>query len=129
MSIDFDNLWSVLEGRFQLGLTLGRLGDPRIVTDLRDPKAYVEVPAGDCIVGDKKKRRTFRVQKPLLLSRFPVTNSQFELFMQQDGYRNEDHWSQTGLRWLRQSGAKEFCGVWYGGHDRPDANIRWLAVA
>jgi hypothetical protein len=36
-----------------LGLCLGRLGDPRIF-DLRDPRAYVEVPAGTYPYGDKK---------------------------------------------------------------------------
>ena len=34
-----------LQARHALGLCLGRLGDPRILS-LRDPEAYVEVPAG-----------------------------------------------------------------------------------
>jgi len=35
-----------VQTRNRLGLTLGRLGDPRVVNDLRDLLAYVEIPGG-----------------------------------------------------------------------------------
>ena len=47
---------SPIKERFELGLALGRLGDPRIVTDLRDPAAYVEIPAGKYRIGDNRKK-------------------------------------------------------------------------
>ena len=43
-----------IQPRVELGLALGRLGDPRIVEDLRDhadPRAWVQVPAGQYTVG------------------------------------------------------------------------------
>ncbi len=48
-----------LPARQALGLTLGRLGDPRIL-DLRDPRAYREVPAGTYPYGEKGARSRSR---------------------------------------------------------------------
>jgi len=56
-----------LQARQALGLTLGRVGDPRI-TDLRDAqgnvdlRAYVEVPAGTYPYGDEG--RTVEIRQP-----------------------------------------------------------------
>jgi formylglycine-generating enzyme required for sulfatase activity len=91
--------------RAALALTLGKLGDPRIVTDLRDPSAYVKVPAGDYLVGEDK--RPFRLEKPILLSRYPVVNSQYALFMQEGGYENLQWWSADGRQWLKTSNERE----------------------
>ncbi len=91
--------------RAALALTLGKLGDPRIVTDLRDPSAYVKVPAGDYLVGDDK--RPFRLERPFLLSRYPVVNSQYALFLQENGCENPRWWSVDGWRWLKTSNERE----------------------
>jgi len=42
--------------RFELGLALGRLDDPRIATDLREPAAYAEIPAGTYRIEDNRKK-------------------------------------------------------------------------
>jgi formylglycine-generating enzyme required for sulfatase activity len=92
--------------RYQLGLALGRLGDPRTADDLRDRTAYVEVKAGDYIVGDD--RRPFRIGRPLLLSRYPVTNSQYALFIRDGGYENLKWWrSKEARQWLRAQKMRE----------------------
>ena len=96
-----------VQERHLLGVALGRLGDPRVVTDLRDPAAYIEVPAVDYILGDDEQRRTYPVEESVLLSQYPVTNSQFELFMAEGGYQDRRHWSETGRQWLKDSGAQE----------------------
>ena len=67
-----------LQARQAIGLCLGRLGDPRI-PDLRDPSAYVEVPAGTYPYGDKKKT-VVEIAAPFRLGRYPVTNGQFQDF-------------------------------------------------
>ena len=66
-----------LQARQALGLCLGRLGDPRIF-DLRDPAAYVEVPAGTYPYGDEGK--TVEIAAPFRIGRYPVTNSQYRSF-------------------------------------------------
>ena len=66
-----------LQARQALGLCLGRLGDPRIL-DLRDPAAYVEVPAGTYPYGDEGK--TVEIATPFRIGRYPVTNGQYAGF-------------------------------------------------
>ena len=102
-----------LKARVDLARALGRIGDPRIATDLRDranwvqePPTWVTVdaemyPIGDAkILGDGKnqyslKAATYSVDQPFLLSRFPVTNQQFEAFIQAGGYQNPAYWIDT----------------------------------
>jgi hypothetical protein len=94
-----------LPERHALGLTLGRLGDPRVVADLRDPAAYVEVPAGPYVLGDE--RQPFTLNHGFLLSRYPVTNSQYRVFVDDGGYGDAQWWSEGGRGWLAESGARE----------------------
>ena len=91
--------------RCLLGLALGQLGDPRIVRDLRDPAGYVEIAAGDYVVGDE--RRLFRLTRPFLLARYLVTNSQYALFVEDRGYENRAWWSEEGWRWRSEEEVRE----------------------
>ncbi len=93
-----------VKARQTLGLCLGRLGDPRIA-DLRDPKAYVEVPAGVYVYGNQNEK--LRIEAPFLLSRYTVTNSQYRVFMDAGGYANRRWWSDEGWAWLQQAGVTE----------------------
>ena len=94
--------------RHALGLTLGRLGDPRIVSDLRDRSAYVEIKPGEYVLGGDRRR--FTLEQPFLMSRYPVTNSQYDVFMKDGGYEKTAWWSEGGRRWLAESRARE---PWY----------------
>jgi formylglycine-generating enzyme required for sulfatase activity len=101
--------------RMELALALGRLGDPRIANDLSDSETWVEKPStwvtvkkGTYPVGDSAMRKEFKdyweeaalnpakfsLNKPIQLSRFPVTNQQFAAFIQAGGYREPDHWTE-----------------------------------
>jgi predicted MPP superfamily phosphohydrolase len=93
-----------IPARQALGLCLGRLGDPRIL-DLRDPAAYVEVPAGDYVYGDKNE--PIRIETPFRLARYPTTNSQYRAFMEDGGYDNRAWWSDEGWGWLQEEGVTE----------------------
>ena len=103
----------VLQERFQLAIALGRVGDPRIETDIRNPAAYVEVPAGTYRVGGDPEtyetldETTFEVRKPFLLSRYPVTNAQYALFIEECGYGQRKWWSDAGWKWREQEDVKE----------------------
>ena len=83
-----------LQARQAIGLCLGRLGDPRI-PGLRDPSAYVEVPAGNYPYGDKKKT-VVKIAAPFRLGRYPVTNRQFQDFLEDRGYEKQQWWSDAG---------------------------------
>ena len=93
-----------LQARQTLGLVLGRLGDPRI-PGLRDPDAYVEVPAGVYPYGEKGA--TVAIEAPFRLGRYPVTNGQFRAFIDAGGYTNRDWWSEAGWAWRRAEGVTE----------------------
>ena len=109
---------SPIEPRVELGLALGRMGDPRIAEDLRehtDPRAWVQVPAGTYTVGGGEagyaikplKKQKFKVAKPFLISRYPVTNSQFRRFVQDGGYEQRECWSEEGWQWHEQGNVSE----------------------
>ncbi|NBC34613.1 MAG: SUMF1/EgtB/PvdO family nonheme iron enzyme [Alphaproteobacteria bacterium] len=94
--------------RQALGVTLGRLGDPRIKS-LRDPEAYVEVPAARYPYG-KDKSEIVEITAPFRIGRYPVTNGQFQEFIEAGGYdpSNENGWwSDEGLAWLQEQGITE----------------------
>jgi formylglycine-generating enzyme required for sulfatase activity len=90
-----------VQDRQALGLCLGRLGDPRVF-DLRDPKAYVEVPAGRYPYGDKGE--TVEIRAPFWIGRYPVTNGQYLVFMAAGGYNERKWWSDAGWAWLQDAG-------------------------
>ena len=110
-----------LQARHALGLTLGRVGDPRIF-DLRDSqgnvdlRAYVEVPAGTYPYGEEG--RTVEIRQPFWIGRYPVTNRQFAAFIAAGGYGDRQWWSNEGRAWLEKEKAAE--PVYW--HDR-----RWNA--
>lgn len=99
-----------LQARQALGLTLGRVGDPRIF-DLRDehgnvdPRAYVEVPAGTYPYGDK--RRTVEIPASFRIGRYPVTNQQYVAFIGAKGYTERRWWSEGGWAWLEKEKVTE----------------------
>jgi hypothetical protein len=93
-----------LRARQALGLCLGRLGDPRI-RGLRDPQAYVEVPAGTYPFG--KKEATVVIAAPFGIGRFPVTNGQYRAFIDDGGYGEKTWWSKAGWAWLQNERVKE----------------------
>ncbi len=44
---------------------------------------------------------------PFLLARYPVTNSQYLVFVEEDGYENEAWWSEEGWRWRQEDHVTE----------------------
>lgn len=100
-----------LAQRNTLGLSLGRVNDPRIVVDLRveghpeDHGGYVEIPAGQYVYGDN--REPWQLDQAFWISHFPVTYGQFELFINDMGYDDEQWWSDDGREWLRGEKVKE----------------------
>jgi len=106
--------------RCAAGDALGRAGDPRIVEDLRTPEArekmFVEIPAGEFLMGAQKEDRTkenydeeaYADEAPVhrvkltgySIGRYPVTVSQYRRFVEDDGYDKAEYWPAGGFgRW------------------------------
>jgi formylglycine-generating enzyme required for sulfatase activity len=138
-----------LHARHSLGLTLGWMGDPR-VRGLRDADAYVDVPAGTYAIGHAA--RPIEIAAPFRLCRYPVTNGQYQEFIQDGGYTERRWWSDDGWAWRRKRAVSkpefwddrrlnapnqpvvgisfweaEACATWAGGH-LPTEN-EWEAAA
>lgn len=74
------------------GFSLARTG--WIPADL---DAWVEIPAGEFLYGDDKKKA--KIEKPFAMQKYPVTNLQFKRFMDAGGYEKEEFWSTDGWVW------------------------------
>jgi hypothetical protein len=94
-----------IEDRAVLAVALGRLGDPRAVVDVRltaDPdehSGYVKIPADRYLLGDEKK--PVSISEPFWLSKYPVTNSQYAVFIQDGGYSRREFWCDEGWAWVQ----------------------------
>ncbi|MCY2987357.1 MAG: SUMF1/EgtB/PvdO family nonheme iron enzyme [Planctomycetota bacterium] len=107
-------------------LRVGHLGDPRIVVDLRDRAAYVEMLANACrMVGDRK---TIPTDEAFLLSRFPVTNAQYVLFLEANGYQDPQWWTDDGWKWRCQMNLTAPC-YWndakWNSPNQPVVGVSW----
>jgi hypothetical protein len=95
-----------LQERFRLGTLLGLLGDPRL-GDPRDPQwreqGLIEVPAGQYTY----KEGLQTIEQPFLIGRYPVTNSQFALFIEEGGYQERQWWSDAGWTWCEEGAVTE----------------------
>jgi hypothetical protein len=112
-----------LEPRQALGLILGRIGDPRIL-DPRDPAGYVRIPPGRYPFQDD----WIEIEGAYWLSRYPVTNRQFERFIEDGGYLNREHWSQEGWEWLQRAQVTEpgfFHDHRYDAPNQPVVGVSW----
>jgi formylglycine-generating enzyme required for sulfatase activity len=95
-----------VKDRHALAVVLGRVGDPRVALDLRrtdhpdEHPGYVKIPAGTYYCGDAKE--AFAIHEPFWLSRFPVTNSQYALFIEDGGYAKQELWSRDGWQRIRE---------------------------
>jgi len=95
----------LVDDRQTIAMALGRIGDPRIVPDLRGPGGYVPIQHGDYKCGPSGRHE---LNKPLLFSQHLVTNGQFELFIKDGGYeRLSEFWSDGGRRWLKEQPCNE----------------------
>jgi formylglycine-generating enzyme required for sulfatase activity len=91
--------------RAEAGNVLARLGDPRI--EVLDPRQieWVDVSAGSFRMGnDDEAKRWSRNESPqhiynlayaYKISRYPITNAQFDAFVQAEGYKTPGYWQEA----------------------------------
>lgn len=89
--------------RAAAGRILGRLGDRRFGVGLgRDglPEIdWVEITPGPFLVGEEKRRVV--LEKTFAIARYPITNAQFQAFVEDGGYspRWQHCWTAEGWAW------------------------------
>jgi len=114
---------------------------------------WCPVPAGPFLMGTRKadipallkkyggKRALYELEtpqheeksitQPYLISRYPVTNAQFQAFVDDpDGYRNNRLWTKAGRQWRGQRTGPEKAGGVYDLPNHPVVMVTWYeAVA
>ncbi len=102
-----------IRARFDAGLALGGLEDPRFVKEQGLEAAFispplVEVPAGEYTIGSQigrdNEKPVFKINLPQFkIGQFPVTNREFACFIEAGAYEDERWWDEdTGaLAWQR----------------------------
>ena len=123
--------------RIEAGIVLARLGDPRDEVRSIDSLEVCYIPAGDFHMGTvdqiaflNERPRHSRQTSHYWISRFPISNAQFEHFIDDGGYSNPDFWfeARTAGYWesgcVRRylpayNGLGEQEGIRYDSVDRP----------
>ena len=95
------------ETRALAGELLGWLGDPREDVSAEIP-VVVPVPGGEYWIGspegqgyDSERPRHQVTLNDFWISRYPVTNAQYEKFWKAGGYDAERYWTPAGWTWRR----------------------------
>jgi formylglycine-generating enzyme required for sulfatase activity/energy-coupling factor transporter ATP-binding protein EcfA2 len=128
--------------RANAGNVLARLDDKRAGVGVNEnglpDLLFCEISAGDFIMGDTlddyggKKEITYaKLDQPYYITRYPITNAQFDAFVaDENGYRKNDWWTQAGLKWRGNRTANEKYGGVFDLPNHPVVNVRWYeAVA
>ena len=111
--------------RASLAQMLGRIGDPRVASNLDQDAAWVTVEPGNYVFGDDNQ--PFRIDKTFGLSKFPVTNAQFAGFVR-EGYSDASFWHPTGWQWRCKSSINEphfWNDAEWNGPTQPVVGISW----
>lgn len=88
--------------RAEAGQTLGKLGDLRegVINPLKIE--WCQVKAGPFLMGEAKQEST--IPYDFSISRFPITNAQYQVFVQQGGYEKEDYWPEAKQETIWKAG-------------------------
>ena len=86
--------------RAEAGRALGALGDPRRHVLEVDPMRFARIPAGPFWFGDGDDAKQIDVPE-FWLAEAPVTNAQFNAFIQAGGYKDKRYWAEAAKagRW------------------------------
>ncbi|MCP4418818.1 MAG: SUMF1/EgtB/PvdO family nonheme iron enzyme, partial [Chloroflexi bacterium] len=87
--------------RMEAGDTLGRLGDPRLGVCTPEPD-LCPIPADTFLMGDETLHK-IQIAQPYAIARHPVTNAQYQLFVEDGGYTEkwQQCWTEAGWQWRK----------------------------
>lgn len=96
-----DNPQIALTSRLAGGLVLGELGDPRLL-DIRTGTAPA-APYWCAVVPEEHGNLPY----PFQIARLPVTNTEFERFVEAGSYRQQQWWTRAGWQFVQPGGHSE----------------------
>jgi formylglycine-generating enzyme required for sulfatase activity len=135
--------------RAEAGNVLAQLGDPRIgVIPFPHPQPlsqerergvnllFCEIPAGKFLMGSKESDKDsykseypqfeYKIQNNFFMSRYLVTNAQFEAFVKaEDGYTNSKWWTEAGLNWRKDRREQNRYGGVFDLANHPVVGVSW----
>ncbi|MGE0087580.1 MAG: SUMF1/EgtB/PvdO family nonheme iron enzyme [Desulfococcaceae bacterium] len=105
--------------RAEAGRILARTGDPRPEVLTLEAMQFCRVPVGNFLMGDGEERHENTcLHYDFWMGRFPVTNAQYNIFVQYGGYREEKYWTEAVKEGFWKQG--KFKGRWENEfRDRP----------
>ena len=133
--------------RVLAGQLLAKLGDPRPgvgvdpETGLPGIAAWCYVPPGPFVMGsadddemtwddEKPQHRNESITEGYLISRYPITNAQFAVFMKAGGYGERRYWTEAGWEWKGDRTGPETYGGVFDLPNHPVVGVSWYeAVA
>ena len=102
--------------RNKAGAILGKIGDFRKGVNIKFINSnyspdidWIFIPKGNFIMGSEETSSDyFKIESPQVslyldtfkISKYPITNSQYKLFIDSNGYNNPRWWSINGWNWL-----------------------------
>jgi gamma-glutamyl hercynylcysteine S-oxide synthase len=107
----------------------------------------IEIPAGECTIGatadgfayDNERPRHRTDVRAYLIGRTPITNASFLTFVEGDGYRRREWWTDEGWAWKKEYGitrpgawTEDLTGEWRLGGleplhpDLPVVHVSWF---
>jgi formylglycine-generating enzyme required for sulfatase activity len=120
-----------LRTRIELAQALGYLGDKRLEKD-----DMVFVPRGEFYMGydffpaDRPARRV--LVEDFYIDKYPVTNMQFQAFLEAGGYQNPQYWTPAGWEWV-QSEQRKHPKYWndprFNFPNYPVVGVSWYEAA
>ncbi|MBI5185921.1 MAG: SUMF1/EgtB/PvdO family nonheme iron enzyme, partial [Nitrospinae bacterium] len=91
--------------RADAGRFLAALGDPMDEVLRPEEIEFIEIPKGPFLMGSKESdegadknetpQETYTIPYDYKISRFPVTNAQYYVFVQEGGYKVEKYWTEA----------------------------------
>lgn len=111
-----------IKTRCHLGLLLGHIGDPRSLDQM------VFVPTGVYTWGTEAVH-----VNAFYINKFPVINSQYKKFIDEEGYSRREFWSEEGWKWKETNNIR-YPFYWrdsrYNAPNQPVVGVSWYeAVA
>lgn len=115
--------------RAEAGDTLAKLGDPRagVTSDF----LFCEIPAGVFKMGDEDSQLEYdKIKSNYFMSRYPITNAQFDLFVNDpNGYANNAWWTEAGLGWRKDRKEHERYSGAFAVSNHPVVGVTWYEAA
>ena len=121
-----DNPSTEPEERLSIGDELAKLGDPRPGVGLDENGLpdidWVEIPGGEFLYGKEKESRKINAFN---ISRYPITNTQYQAFINEGGYEDDRWWQELSERITKPKKQKTPIKLEWNQPNRAREKVSW----